>query len=342
MLQRSFTTPLLQLLTLTLLVAQWQNFHAISYQELSGAQTHTYRPPATANHHAGTPEEPRNSRDAIYSTAVLGAWMDDTDIYAAAARGDGLLSKRSVYSDANGFVQLHGEYIWSARGPTKRPGVVIYHTAAGPRDVFLTWKATALAAMGFVAFIADSYGDANGDKWDALAWRAGAHPEVDSRSAALLALEQLSTHELVDETRLVAMGWCAGGPPLFELLRGTQTGLVAAISFHGVFHGRGCNATPLPHSSTRVLLALGNADPMAGRAEDVAACMERLESAGIAYEIDTYGPSVRHAFTNPGQVQAPKGPNFQYDARAAVASWRASRELLCTVTGVPADACSSR
>ena len=128
---------------------------------------------------------------------------------------------------------------------------MLAHTGAGPHDLFLHWRATALAAMGHVVFIADFFGDAAGDKWDSAAWEATKHTRVDLESAATAALEQLRSHPLVDKTRLVVMGYCYGGLPIFELLRQAPNGLRGVISFHGVLPT--CSSGPLLASESRVI-----------------------------------------------------------------------------------------
>ena len=329
--------PLLLLLLLTA-TSSWLSF--ARYDADERLVTHTFAAPTRANEVPGSADAPRISRDQIYSAAVLGAWANDTDIAAARVRGAQLLSKRHTYQSDG--VTLFGEYLWEAGGASeldaKKPGALLFHTGAGPRDVFLQWRGSALAAMGFVVFIADMIGDPAGDRWDATSWLSANHVPPDPASAAVAAIEQLRAHPLVDGTRVVAMGWCAGGVPIFELLRARITGLVAVVGFHAALHA--CTPTRLPPSTTSVLLCVGDADPIAGRPAEVYACTDRLRDARMPYEVHTYGPNVRHAFTNPGQVHAPEGTVFQYDADAAAASWRAARELLCATTGVPVDGCA--
>ena len=45
----------------------------------------------------------------------------------------------------------------------RAPVVVLFHTAAGPRDLFVQWHAEVLRARGYGVFVADLFGDARGD-----------------------------------------------------------------------------------------------------------------------------------------------------------------------------------
>lgn len=42
------------------------------------------------------------------------------------------------------------------------PGVVLFHTAAGPRDLYLLYRGAQLASQGYVVLNADLYGDPDG------------------------------------------------------------------------------------------------------------------------------------------------------------------------------------
>ena len=66
---------------------------------------------------------------------------------------------------------------FTAADAAPRPGVVLFHTAAGPRDRFVEWMAERLVAAGYTAVVADLYGDAWGSGWDA-AWAAGPREQL--------------------------------------------------------------------------------------------------------------------------------------------------------------------
>ena len=82
------------------------------------------------------------------------------DIQAALARGEVLQSEPVEYNSEAGK-PLYGQLVWSegaSTGVEPRPGVLLVHTAVGPHDLFLQWKAEALAAVGLVVLIVDMFG----------------------------------------------------------------------------------------------------------------------------------------------------------------------------------------
>ena len=76
---------------------------------------------------------PRMARDELWATTLKEAW---------AASGAGHAPERSLEYDCDG-ARLSGVLV----GETASRGVVIYHTAAGPRDLFLHWKANQLVDL---------------------------------------------------------------------------------------------------------------------------------------------------------------------------------------------------
>ena len=113
---------------------------------------------------AGTAESPRIARDSAWAAAIAEAWRSDEDIDASLARGDIHRRETATYHDEDGGA-FHGEVVW-AEGPdlgAVRSGVVLVHTAVGPRDMMLQWRAQSLAALGHVVLIADLLGDATGE-----------------------------------------------------------------------------------------------------------------------------------------------------------------------------------
>jgi dienelactone hydrolase len=137
------------------------------------------------------------------------------------------------------------------------PGIVFFHTGAGPHDIFLLWKAAALVNSmmmdddtttdtdgngendGPVILIADILSDATGWAWDddkthyqaerdaVLGTVAGNEHEHDSHQyrpvlqqrirAAIDTL--LKVDPRVDPENLAALGWCLGGHSVLELGR---------------------------------------------------------------------------------------------------------------------------
>ena len=155
---------------------------------------------------AGTVESPRVARDSAWAAAVVEAWRADEDINASLARGDTHRRETATYLDEDG-VAFHGELVWAeGRGfGRSRSGVVLVHTAAGPRDMMLQWRAQSLAALGHVVLIADLLGDETGAAWEAE-WAAPRRAPLVAdrdltRSRMRLALDALRSSVRLDRDR---------------------------------------------------------------------------------------------------------------------------------------------
>ena len=277
---------------------------------------------------AGTAESPFRAADDAQARRIISAWQGDRGI----ARR--VCSAPIVYSE--GETKLHGRKFWAAGEPPGRatPVVLLLHTAVGPHDLFLHWRAECLAALGYVAFVADMLGDERGDGWT-RDW-------CEPRRAALVAYRDLSrarigaaidaacadTDDLgcprVDRSRTAAIGFCFGGRAALDWARGDPDGLRGVVSFHGILDN-----SPLAPAASRVradvLLCHGGDDPFVPDA-DVDACVEQLRGAGARVELRRFG-GVRHAFTNPAQALNPN-PAFGYDAAAAADSWDLATRFL--------------
>lgn len=293
---------------------------------------------------AGTAESPRIARDSAWAAAIAEAWRSDEDIDTSLARGDIHRRETATYHDEGGGA-FHGEVVW-AEGPglgAVRSGVVLVHTAVGPRDMMLQWRAQSLAALGHVVLIADLLGDATGAGWEAE-WaaprRALLVADRDlSRRRMRLALDTLSKGAVagagtrsaapkVDPARVAAVGYCFGGRCVLDLARGGGTaGVCGVVSLHGVL-----DAEPLAAGVTRieaaVLLCHGDADPFTTPAS-LDACVAQLRAAGAQWRLHTYG-GAPHAWTNPAQRLNSKS-GFGYDRAAAEASWQATTAFLAEV-----------
>ena len=219
--------------------------------------------------------------------------------------------------------------------PSTRPGVLLVHTAVGPRDLVLQWRAQCLAAQGYVAMIVDLLGDASGAGWDAE-WAAPRRaPLVSDRALSRRRMRRAMSRlcagpaaagaPAVDAARIGAVGYCFGGRSVLDLARGAPAGLVGVVSMHGIL-----DAEPLAPGVERitagVLLCHGDVDPFVP-AERVAACVAQLrEVASGGWQLHTYG-GAPHAFTNPAQALNERD-GFGYDATAAAEAWRAATAFL--------------
>lgn len=220
-----------------------------------------------------------------------------------------------------------GYLAWDESYADPKPCVLVNH-AWGGRDTFAEDKAIQMAAMGYVGFALDNYGD-------------GALPEsVDDKMALMGPLKEdrkkllkrlkagyKAAAELpeVDETHMAALGFCFGGLSTLDMVRGGLD-LKAAISFHGILDAPDHKTKK---SKAKVLVAHGWDDPMA-KPDTVVALGEELTKAGCDWQIHAYG-NTTHAFTVPG-TDSGDGV-LKYNESSDRRAWDASFALLHEVFG---------
>ncbi len=221
---------------------------------------------------------------------------------------------------AVGDVELEGYLALDASVPGPRPGVIVAHAWRG-RNAFADRKAEALAELGYVGFAADVYGRGCSGETDEQA-TALMQPLVENRGMLRerigAALHTLAEHDLVDATRIGAIGFCFGGLTVLELAR-SGAPVRGVVSFHGLL------GTPDPADAENIrgkVLALHGQDDPLVPPEAVAAFSKEMSDAGVDWQMVVYGNCV-HAFTNPNANDPAKG--LKYDARADRRSWAAMK-----------------
>jgi len=267
---------------------------------------------------------------------LVDAWQSDEELVGFG----GEFFAEPLVQEAHGLV-MHHALAWAEGGSLTdgpRPGLLLVHTAVGPQDLWLRWRAQTLASRGYVVLIADLLGDSDGQGWDPAFAGPARQVYVDDRNLLLLrtraALNALAQSPRVDADRLAAVGWCFGGRSVADLIRASSPGdgLRGVLSFHGILDGYEPPAYVLAkangtlHISARAFIATARADPFVPRAS-VDAFLAQLDAAGVQWELQVFGGGALHAFINPAQAINDK-PQFAYDAQAARASWRAADVFL--------------
>jgi dienelactone hydrolase len=207
-----------------------------------------------------------------------------------------------------------------------RAAVVIFPTIANVTPA-IERRAAMLADAGFLALIADFYGEPV-DSFEASRPLAAAlRADVDVyRTRLLAAVETLRAVPAAAGLPLAAIGYCMGGQAALEVAR-TGADLVLAASFHGLLE----TARPADRQiAPRLLICHGDADPMVPR-EQVLRFWEELDAVGAHWHFHAYS-GVRHGFTDPGS-DARGLPAIGYDASADRQSWAALMGLSDEVLG---------
>lgn len=267
---------------------------------------------------------PRMAKDPAYAEAVLSAWRSDPVLEGAGP----FVVEPLVYKDEEGQQRLHGRLV-RPTAPTGA-GVVVVHTAVGPRDLYLHWRAEVLASRGYTVLIADLLGDELGQGWEPE-WNSKVREPLNDRNLSRKRMQAsvaaLAAVEGIDPKRLAALGYCFGGRTVLDLARsGPFAGISAAISFHGILDDGVIASEDMSHENApRVLICHGDADPFISP-ENRAACEEQLGACKARWDMLVLG-GVRHGFTNPAQALNPN-PAFGYSERAASLSWKVAEDLL--------------
>ena len=302
---------------------------------------------------------PRVARDAQWEAALrpllaaVDAPFRRTELQYWRDGADGRPSYGVLYEPRDEAVQVTAT---GELSPAELPGVVLFHTAAGPRDLFLDIQARKLVALGFVVLIADCYSDRDGAGWEGT-FNQERRAELAAgdgegyREQARLALQVLGSLGRVAPGRLGCVGYCLGGRLCLEALRqsrqlsqppapftvrgswdptgaaaavahaATPVALRGAVSVHGVLNDavRGEDAP-----EGRLLVLHGGADALAapGLEAFVARGAEGLDVRVVEYA------GAQHGFSNPAQRLNREQAGFDYDEGAAAASWGETADFL--------------
>ena len=220
----------------------------------------------------------------------------------------------------DGDVALTG--LLARPGGMPRAAIVVYPTIVNANEA-VERRAKMLADAGFLAMIADFYGEPVADfpAGQALAANLRADPAL-YRQRIVSAVAALRSLPEAQSIPLAVIGYCMGGGAALEAARDGQE-LIAAISFHGTLD----SALPAQPGAVkaRLLVLHGDADPMVPR-EQVAAFMEEMDRAGASWHLHAYS-GVRHGFTDPGSDLRDLDA-VAYDASADRQSWAAMMNLL--------------
>lgn len=223
-----------------------------------------------------------------------------------------------------GQVQANGFEAYDDKVAGKRPGVLIVPEWWGLTD-YPQMRAKQLAALGYVALVADVYGDrqTTEDPRQAGKWAGGlkAGDRKELRARVTAALEQLKADPNVDPARTACIGYCFGGTAALELAR-SGAAVNAVVSFHGDLS----IAEPAQPGQVKAkVLVCHGADDAFEPPAQIAAFQEEMRKANVDWQMNIYCKAV-HAFTNP-KADTRGIPGIAYNKEADHRSWQAMIDL---------------
>lgn len=216
-----------------------------------------------------------------------------------------------------------GYLAWDETFADPKPCVIVNH-AWGGRDGFAEDKAIQMAALGYVGFALDNYGD--GQLPETMEEKAALMGPLKSDRDALLkrlkaGFKAAKSLPEVDEKAIAAMGFCFGGLCTLDMAR-AGLDLKAAISFHGLLDApEGAKPKKI---KGKVLVAHGWDDPMAPPAH-VTALGEEMAASKCDWQLHAYGQT-SHAFMVPGANDKKNGLVHNPDSERR--AWASALDLL--------------
>lgn len=230
--------------------------------------------------------------------------------------------KTEVIPYKQGETTLKGFLAYDDAATGKQPGVVVFHEWWGLND-YAKQRAEKLAALGYVAFCADMYGDGKTTEHPTEAGKfAGAvRQNLDTwLGRGQAAVKILKDHPKVDPSRIAAIGYCFGGSTALQLALAGED-LAAVAAFHAGLPP--IDAEKAKKVKGQILLAQGGADSMIPEAANKKFA-ETLSAAGGKIQLEMY-PGATHSYTVPGIEK--KMPMLKYDAAADKKSWEQMQQL---------------
>ena len=199
--------------------------------------------------------------------------------------------KKISYKD--GTQKLNG--LVTSNAGKKLPGVLILPAWKGIDDE-AKMAAAELEKQGYIAFIADIYGEGNIPTDNASAAKvAGSYKQNYKayQKRISLALEELKKSG-ANPDKIAVIGYCFGGTGALETARG-KLPVVGVVSIHG---GLAKDAERMNEPLSAKILVEHPADDESVKPEDYAQLWKEMNDGKADWQIITYSNS-KHTFTNP-------------------------------------------
>ena len=306
---------------------------------------------------------PRLARDESYGRDIINAWKVDILSHQKTSRNNfDTLGSTFPYKcvdgvEYSGYLVIPSTIDLETLSEEKLPVILLFHTGAGPQDIFNRFQADKLCRekiwgeKGCIVLVADIISDRTGWCWGDRAryWdvrrslmevskdnREGKNCRWKLRKVISASLTAISSIREADQSRIAAIGFCLGGQPILELGRMQPPGLRGLATFHGMFDDISLsdqeekvltnnNNDKMDIEQPRsVLICNGAMDPWINENE-LKLTSETFENCGWSCQVLNFKNAL-HNFSNPRTKYDDEG--FGYDEHAAITSWDATIELL--------------
>ena len=191
------------------------------------------------------------------------------------------------------------------------PGVLVSHQYSGCSKMEER-KCEFLAKAGYFAFAIDLYGKGIRGKTPEESLNLMNQLSEDRKVLSdriNYCLNLLKNYELVDSSKVAAIGYCFGGRCVLDLARsGAELNIV--VSFHGIYDRP--NIDNPKNIKTPILLLHGHEDPYATE-DDLKNLLNELKEKNSRWFVHIFG-GVAHAFTNPDANDESNGLKYNRDA----------------------------
>lgn len=238
------------------------------------------------------------------------------------------VTRETVVYDGPGG-PFEGVLAHDATATGERPGVLVVPNVLGQKEAD-NQVAERLAGLGYVAFVADVFGqgkraqrgpDMGRYMNDCLADRA------QLRERLRASLDVLKGHAGVDAARTAAIGFCFGGLCVLDMAR-AGLDFLGGVSFHGVYHRPDyANADLI---AAKLLICHGWDDPLATPEQTVALAAELTESKAD-WQLLAFGHT-GHGFTD-ASAKDLGIPGVGYQEASARRGWAAADRFLAELFG---------
>lgn len=245
-----------------------------------------------------------------------------TQVEAEGTASQGPRVEGQLLEYATGGTTYQGYLAHNANDTEPRPAVLVVHEWWGLDD-YARARADQLAALGFVAFAVDMYGNGKTVTHPDEAGEFSRQVMQDwpaTRAKLEAAMARVREHPAVAKGGVAAIGYCFGGGIVMNMALSGMP-IKAAISFHGSPTQAASNPQPF---GGLVQIHNGAADPLVERGA-LHAMVEALEGQGGSVEVIHY-PGAMHGFSNPyADAKAMEySLPLEYHAAADAASWQAA------------------